>query len=192
MIATGVSMALSREEKRRRNRVANRAYRARNLETRRAADRAGKRVRYAKNPENARAKSMSSYWKVGRTTRQKREQSDPSHRAKRLARDNGYPIEIPTRPKPELCECCGHFPTNKRGLHLDHCHQTGRFRGWLCHGCNVGSGITDNIELLKLKIAYLERAAAQIAATPNSEVKWVGVQITGPRSSTASWLVDIS
>jgi len=45
---------------------------------------------------------------------------------------------------------------DKRHLHIDHCHKTGRVRMLLCHGCNTASGIADNIELLKAKIEYLE------------------------------------
>jgi hypothetical protein len=44
-------------------------------------------------------------------------------------------------------------------LHLDHCHVTGSFRGWLCGKCNTGLGMLgDNIAGLKAAIAYLERA----------------------------------
>jgi hypothetical protein len=39
---------------------------------------------------------------------------------------------------------------------LDHCHVTGRFRGWLCNRCNVGLGqFLDRIELLERAIKYL-------------------------------------
>jgi hypothetical protein len=43
-------------------------------------------------------------------------------------------LPAPSRPKPAACECCGAVP-GKRGLHLDHCHKTGKFRGWLCQRC---------------------------------------------------------
>lgn len=57
-------------------------------------------------------------------------------RAKTNARRRGYPT--PTRRMPGACECCGN--TEAR-LHLDHCHQTGKFRGWICFKCNVGMGL---------------------------------------------------
>lgn len=42
-----------------------------------------------------------------------------------------------TRPCPELCEAnCG-----RKATHLDHCHVTNTFRGWLCHWCNSGIGM---------------------------------------------------
>ena len=38
-------------------------------------------------------------------------------------------------PKPNVCDCCKK-PTTK--FVLDHDHQTKKFRGWLCDGCNIG------------------------------------------------------
>jgi len=49
---------------------------------------------------------------------------------------NGLPS--PTRPQPAACECCGFLAAS---LHLDHCHTTGKFRGWLCVSCNRGIGL---------------------------------------------------
>ena len=40
-------------------------------------------------------------------------------------------------------------------FHLDHCHETGAFRGWVCNACNTGRGIMDNIERLEKRIAFL-------------------------------------
>jgi hypothetical protein len=51
--------------------------------------------------------------------------------------------QMATRPKPEVCEVCGRTP-NGRGLHFDHNHQTGAFRGWLCHRCNMALGLLDD------------------------------------------------
>lgn len=38
------------------------------------------------------------------------------------------------------CAICGEIPSTRRGLHIDHCHETGIVRGLLCHGCNIGIG----------------------------------------------------
>ncbi|MBA4105613.1 MAG: hypothetical protein C0485_07620 [Pirellula sp.] len=39
------------------------------------------------------------------------------------------------------CQCCGRQESEfQRRLSMDHCHQTGNFRGWLCHGCNMCAG----------------------------------------------------
>ena len=40
---------------------------------------------------------------------------------------------------------------------LDHNHETNKFRGWLCHNCNMGIGaFKDNIEVLYKAIEYLK------------------------------------
>lgn len=64
----------------------------------------------------------------------------------------------------ELCAICGEkgFMMNDRvksPLNVDHCHETGKIRGLLCHNCNRGLGLfQDSIERLKSAIAYLEGA----------------------------------
>ena len=35
--------------------------------------------------------------------------------------------------KPDYCECCGSVDVK---LHLDHCHETDMFRGFICRPCN--------------------------------------------------------
>src|SRR5690606_973341 len=55
-------------------------------------------------------------------------------------------LPTPTRAEPALCECCGQLP-GKKSLAVDHCHETGKFRGWLCTNCNTGIGkLGDGIE----------------------------------------------
>lgn len=64
----------------------------------------------------------------------------------------------PTRPVPEYCECCGEKLIPGIQTHLDHCHRTGKFRGWLCNRCNRGLGyFGDSIEGLQKAISYLQR-----------------------------------
>lgn len=57
----------------------------------------------------------------------------------------------------DRCEICGCTEEeNGRSLALDHCHSTGRFRGWLCQVCNHGIGhFRDSPELLNRAIRYL-------------------------------------
>ena len=64
----------------------------------------------------------------------------------------------PPRPRESIsCECCG-VNVPAKSIHLDHCHITYAFRGWLCRTCNVGLGsLGDNIEGLQRAINYLNR-----------------------------------
>jgi|SRR6187549_410108 len=57
------------------------------------------------------------------------------------------------------CKICGtHFPLLiLYGLHVDHCHKTGRIRGLLCRDCNTGIGLLkDDPDRLQAAIAYLK------------------------------------
>jgi uncharacterized ferredoxin-like protein len=55
-------------------------------------------------------------------------------------------------PKPNECECCG----KESKLVLDHCHQTEKFRGWLCNQCNIAIGnLGDNISGVTNAVLYL-------------------------------------
>lgn len=65
---------------------------------------------------------------------QKRAQNTEANRVKK-----GLPA--PTRPEPSLCELCGRDSGKRCGLHLDHDHITGKFRGWICYRCNLALGM---------------------------------------------------
>ncbi len=44
-----------------------------------------------------------------------------------------------------------------RKLHMDHCHETGKLRGFLCQKCNQGLGnYNDSVELLIAAAEYIE------------------------------------
>lgn len=61
------------------------------------------------------------------------------------------------RPRPDVCEICNRKPTGRGAIHWDHCHATGRFRGWLCQKCNHALGLLDdNPDLLRSLASYLE------------------------------------
>ena len=58
--------------------------------------------------------------------------------------------------KPKVCDCCGE--PSKKSLVVDHCHDTLKFRGWICASCNLGIGhLGDNIEGLEKALAFLRK-----------------------------------
>lgn len=61
------------------------------------------------------------------------------------------------------CESCRDKRSkNKNFFHFDHCHKTGKPRGFLCQNCNLGLGFfKDSIERLRKAISYLETKKAQ-------------------------------
>ena len=57
------------------------------------------------------------------------------------------------RTRPSVCEVCG---GDDGGIVFDHCHDTGRARGWLCRMCNIVIGAAnDDPERLRKLIEYL-------------------------------------
>ena len=64
-----------------------------------------------------------------------------------------------SHPRPSYgssCDLCGK-PVYKN-WQLDHCHETGKFRGWLCKGCNTGlGGIGDSFESTIKALVYLSK-----------------------------------
>ena len=64
----------------------------------------------------------------------------------------------PPRPTEDYaCDICETItPASK--LHLDHNHNTGKFRGWLCRTCNTGLGSLGDSQIgLQKAIDYLRR-----------------------------------
>jgi len=61
--------------------------------------------------------------------------------------------KIAGRKRPENCELCG----DTGRMCFDHCHKTGKFRGWICIRCNFALGyVRDNEEILLKMIDYLK------------------------------------
>ena len=60
------------------------------------------------------------------------------------------------------CQACGSdIDSSTRYHHIDHCHDSGRVRGVLCHGCNTALGLTnDSPETLRALADYIEQRTA--------------------------------
>lgn len=121
---------------REKNRIRGRLYYAKNKE--RTKERC--RAYIANNPEKAREIWRNKNWNA-----------------------KGFPY--PTRPEPDVCECCGKENVlsrsgKKQSLCLDHDHITNEFRGWLCNVCNTSIGkLGDNIQGLQRAIEYLNKTS---------------------------------
>lgn len=58
------------------------------------------------------------------------------------------------RKKPITCDICG----GTYRICFDHCHTTGKFRGWICNSCNAALGhVRDDVGRLHKMIVYLNK-----------------------------------
>jgi hypothetical protein len=80
------------------------------------------------------------------------------HRERLLAerrKKDGLPA--PLWPAPKLCEMCNQ--PSKHALCLDHDHETGFFRGWICSRCNRALGMLgDNLAGVMRAVKYLQNS----------------------------------
>jgi hypothetical protein len=158
-------------------RAYEREYYAKNIETMRETRRRSSR-KVAADPDKraARAEYLREYAKnnpeiVNEAKQRYREKNreklreagrererKPAVRAVRKIQYAATLEDMAGRPRPDICEVCGAVPDPRKGLHFDHCHTHGHFRGWLCRECNLilGHAHDDPARLLKL-VAYLER-----------------------------------
>jgi hypothetical protein len=62
---------------------------------------------------------------------------------------------FPPPPADNKCSICH----REAPVALDHDHETGRFRGYLCRECNMGLGkLGDTVEAIRRVLQYLEQA----------------------------------
>jgi hypothetical protein len=108
--------------------------------------------------------------------RSKERLSTPYLGLRAYAKKLGIPwVEIVERyPADNRCEVCRRTPeeANPGGryvrLSLDHCHETGVLRGFLCGPCNSGIGyLGDAPERLKAALAYLLKGSAPAPPVPS-------------------------
>lgn len=139
-----------------------RAYRAANIEKIRAQERARVRTRDPDaERERKRAYVSENREHVYERMKAWRKENIERLRAEERTR-RGLPI--PKRPCPDFCECCGSAP-GKKALAIDHCHETGVFRGWLCTNCNTGIGkLGDDIYGVSRAIEYLTKFSKEQAS----------------------------
>lgn len=72
------------------------------------------------------------------------------------------------------CAICGkkEETKNKLSMPLDHCHETGKVRGLLCHPCNLGIGsLRHNPELLRRAANYVETAEVVFDAIIDTDIR---------------------
>ena len=62
-----------------------------------------------------------------------------------------------------VCAICGMSPKKNGWLAVDHCHDTGYFRGLLCRRCNSAIGLLDdNCEKVQSAANYLRRTSVDV------------------------------
>ncbi len=101
--------------------------------------------------------------KDGRQTRCKSCYYDPKKQASRnLKTKYGITLEDYDRMLEDQGGCCKVCGTDEPGggksgrFHVDHNHSTGKVRGLLCNGCNIGlGGLKDSPEVLAKALTYL-------------------------------------
>lgn len=133
------------EKNREQRKAYARAYRATHPKDR-ARENEMQRRRRAANPEQVRAQRREGMRRV--------RAANPELYRAHGRRANGLPPA--TRPAPSACELCNR-PFGNKTPRLDHSHQTGKFRAWLCHNCNTGLGhFRDDPDLLKKAAALVD------------------------------------
>ena len=73
--------------------------------------------------------------------------------------DDSYqcPVCLKTKAKLEKLNESGYLGDKQAKWALDHNHDTGEFRGWLCNKCNSALGwLDDDLDNLKRAVKYLE------------------------------------
>lgn len=121
-----------------------------------------KRAYYAAKPEKYRAISAAYAKANPDKLKAYQERTKPRRRRKNLMKKYGITIEQFNEMFERQGRCCAicKSPTanaGRYGWHTDHCHETNKVRGILCHGCNVGIGnLRHSPQFLRAAAQYLE------------------------------------
>lgn len=103
------------------------------------------------NPEDKRKSSREHYW---RNRERIRSQQNKRHRDMVASK---FGVEYPTW---WLCDICN-MPISlcRSEIKLDHDHKTNKFRGWLCHSCNIMIGYIEKFEQMEKTVrTYLAKS----------------------------------
>lgn len=131
---------------------------------------------YHKNKEHADKKTLEwrrknkerVYARSNELKRERRKRGDMQEKEKNRKLKKKYGITIEDYKKmvlaqDNLCAICG-SNSDKKSLHVDHCHKTGKVRELLCARCNTTLGrLNDDINLIKKMSLYLQRHLTPLA-----------------------------
>lgn len=108
------------------------------------------KARQAENQRRRRKENPAKYRMISRTCERRRKLRKyglTEQEYQQLLIDQAY-----------RCAICLQLKEQIRDWHVDHCHESGKVRGILCHHCNLMLGnARDNILILQSGIKYLER-----------------------------------
>ena len=136
------------------SRARDRAYYQKNIE----AQRKRKREYWQTHPELSKTSHQKYYQENKEMLKQQNKEYKAEHREHytklgKLSRERKFEA-LAGRPRPVVCEVCG----DPNRIVYDHDHKTGKFRGWICHNCNLVLGhARDDIKVMYKLIAYLKK-----------------------------------
>jgi hypothetical protein len=112
-----------------------------------------------------------------REWRRNNPEAERLRRAKFKAKLEAKRVEQAGRPKPSVCDIC-HQSSDLR-IVFDHCHATGKFRGWICDRCNKVLGLVyDDVKLLKAMAKYLERTNGRTISKAAAKSPQIELRLT--------------
>ena len=96
---------------------------------------------------------------VDNARRRRRWATDPDYREKQRARRYGLSLQEYRTILARQGNACAICKKSDQPLCIDHCHSTGKVRGFLCDNCNRGLGCyEDDSTRTRAATAYLEAA----------------------------------